>query len=208
MPRFSRRKSRKSRKQSVAHRALRLAKRALSVQEMKFLDIVTAVNGLNSTGTLLELNLVPQGLADTSRVGDSLRMESMKIHYILENVDSSIAHYARVIVFYDKPNDISTSSQLLQHVATVQVINSAKQYDNRFNSNILYDRVHTLAAQGRQTSKSRTKKTIRIGKFTQFVSGTTGIDTGALKIIMFSEEPSPAANVNIDFTFRLKYKDS
>jgi len=203
--RFRRRKKRRGR--GTATRALRLAKMALSAQERKFHVMQAFSAGLDSDGFLFRFTDITQGISDTQRVGDSLKVISLNLSYLIENSSTTLALYARVIVFWDKQNQVTSAADLLQTTGSIQVINSYKAWDTRFRSNVLFDRVHKLSMRGLDNSIARVRTTLKVRKHIQYIAGGAIADTGGLKMIVLSEEPAPAVNIGMNYYARVQFVD-
>lgn len=173
---------------SMAKKALYISKKLSRGVEKKHYDF--DFNGfiLATTNSLAPIPLnsaISQGTGDSQRVGDKIQMLGMRFKISLFWNDSDQdASLIRLIVIYDKEDSISTLQDILSHVNTNNVVNSAYYVDNRHRFNLLYDKVFAMNIGNqriRQVDLSR-----KLNKPTNFTGGTNTIDRGSLKLFAVS----------------------
>lgn len=197
-------------KGSMAYKALRLARKvadAVNVEYKNF-DQAAAATTFDYNGTGYVLNQPAQGSADTQRIGDSIKCQNILIR---GNVQGSITagqlNKCRIILIWDEQNQIATLADLLELTGVGNVVFSPKNYDKRFRCTVLYDQLFLVGTQsGMQAFARDFEINLPINKHTQFASGTTTINTGALKMFVCSD--GVATNLpQLHFYSRLTYTD-
>lgn len=151
-------------------------------------------------GALYTFNGLAQGDTDGTRDGDSLKVQDFAFKCLINN---NRVGTARVIVLWDQGNEITGVSDVLNNSGTAYAPLSLKDWDKRFESKIIFDKMIHL---GPYNQTKFFKKKLRIGKHTQFEAGTTTINSGALKMIFIGD-----SNVNMTsfrFISRLTYTDN
>ncbi len=206
-----RRSSTKSNKQltSMVYSALKKAR-----TESKFHNVAYAAVQEDYDGSIDTLNEVPQGVTDSTRIGDSLFMKSINFNY--EVFNESLMNYTsatartgeaalRVILFYDKQNTIDTVAEYLASTGGTNAYLASKRHDKRFETILLYDRIHTNSFNSRSLIAFR--KNIKINKYSQFSNAGIGINSGALKIITISDQVVGGSIITMKGVFKLWYTD-
>lgn len=71
--------------------------------EVKALDVATAVYALNTTGSVIPLNLIVAGSSFFNRVGRKLEMTSLRVTGQIFNINTSVTNcYSRIALVYDR----------------------------------------------------------------------------------------------------------
>lgn len=182
-------------------RDVRLLKQVVNT-EFKHLDSSISVTDIDYSGDLTVLNNPAQGLDDEQRVGDSIKVQKVDIRCHFNHTSNCVV---RLIVFWDQCNTINSTSEFLEYSGSALAVDSFKDNDNRFLTKVLYDRVFNINTA--QTLQYVVRKTIHIGKHTQFDEDTTTINTGALKLIFVSDQ-APTTNVGSVGYARVYYTDN
>lgn len=81
-----------------ADAALKLARRLNVEQERKFCDTVAAIT-LTNAGSILDLSVIPQNVADGGRIGDQLKFTSMELKIDMALAPSNAFSF-RATIFY------------------------------------------------------------------------------------------------------------
>lgn len=174
-----------------------------------------------TSGSSTVVNSCAQGVTDTSRTGDSIKISNFWIAgQVLLNTASPAAndiHFVRCIVFWQKANDIKTNvfpsstaaiDGLLDFLYKgTSVANLApKDYDSDASSEILWDK--TFQIDNTQFGH-HFKKLIRINRHTQFENDSTGINTGVLRVVWLSNDPSSnASRADVQWVYRTYFVDN
>lgn len=189
----------------TAYNAYRLAtKLAKAVNvEYKYHDESLSAQSVNysASTTSYLLNDMPQGDGDTTRDGDSIKCQGLTLRGVLarNGADATV----RMVIVWDKQNNVVPAD--IFHLAGQQSAPwSNKSYDHRFQSRILYDRTFTLDTDATRLN-FHVKKNIML--HTQFNSGTTTINTGALRVFFISDQVTINEPV-LTFTSRLTFTDN
>lgn len=178
--------------------ALAVAKQALKTAtwvagmvnaESKHFDYTVSAATANYTGTIVTLCEPAQGISDSQREGDSIKMQNLTFRANIARVADDIV---RLIIFFDKTNIITTGAMMLENNGTALAVLSGKEEDNKFNSKILYDRTFVLT--GANTSNYKIDKVIKINQHVQFAEASTTIKTGALKMLIIGSYANASGN--------------
>lgn len=140
---------------TVAFAPRKVAKIAQKVvqrnQELKYYVLSYAAATQNATSTITDLLVPTQGVPDTSRVGDRIKLAStMWICYSVTVAANITSTRCRVILFQWHPSSqlaIPTAANILL-VGPTGAIDTFSPYihDLRSQFKILYDKVHTLSS--------------------------------------------------------------
>ncbi len=207
--RKSNNKAKKNGKMSDGSKALKMVKRLKKGIELKHLDTqstnIIDWNGLFITG----FNTMAQGLTDVTRIGDSIVCKSFRLSICYSSFSTN--SNVRIIIFWDKQDQIGAVTDILATSGSSQVTNSAYNYDKRHRFIILYDRLTVLQDPTVSISVKHTVKWLSLKhKLTTFNAGTTAILNNKLKMLLISDrDPAvPADRPQIEFFARMIYSDS
>lgn len=200
----ARRKPRRYQVADYAYKGYKMAKRLMDAIniEYKMHDVVLTTTDCDYSGDIITLNSISQGDTDSTRDGDSCKLQNLTIRYFVKHTSNAIV---RVIIYWDPDNSIAAASELLDSTGSSLAPLSFKDYDNRFKTRIIYDRKHILTAGGGLLQA--VDKVIPINLHTQFDAGSSSVNSGALKMCVVSTE-APASNVNLTGHAHLTYTDS
>lgn len=200
--------NKKKKYNSKADTALKLIRKMQKAKESKFHIKDALIQGVNSSGTIVALNEIPQGTTDEERIGDKVHNDSLFINYYVTNTSTTVARMFRLMIIYDKFNTISATSLVLQTVSSSRTVISTRNWDYRQDYVVLYDNAVYLAPSPAIKSIQHIKKYIKLNKDTQYVAAsTTAISKGSLKMLVFSNEAAAAFDVDIEYYHRLVYSD-
>lgn len=108
-------------------------------QEIKFYDIDLNSAADSTSGTLIQLNDVPQGSSSVTRDGDSLYARSLTCRFWARQTTAGAPNYIRYLIVRWNNNSTPTASQILQATGTDSCIISPKNHLNRQEYSILWD---------------------------------------------------------------------
>ena len=190
---------------SAAYSALKIAKRLKDMvnTEYKFFDTQATTN-VDYTGSLNILNSMAQGQTDVTRIGDSIKVQNLVVRGAIAS--SAVATSSlRMMIIWDPQNKTTTTADVLEYVGSVYAPFSPKDYDKRFQTKVLYDRVHSLVPTA-ESALTHFDYVIPINQHTQFEGASTTINSGALKMLIIS---SSIANLPVVvFQARISYTDN
>lgn len=172
---------------SIAGTALKTAMfvKSLVNVEYKYFDQGASLGVANWNGSLTTLCAPAQGVGALQRTGDSIKMKNLTMRYAWERNPSGINNeICRIVIFIDKENSITTGAQFFQSVGTVNAPFQSKFADNKYDSKILYDKLHYVDLYHPVTVKSIV---INIDDHCHFDAGTTTIDKNAIKFLIISQ---------------------
>jgi hypothetical protein len=196
---------RKKSAMAKANRALAMAGQLQAARERKFV-VSQVVQSGDNLGHLIALNNPDQGLGDQQRVGDRIRCVKIALRGWSVIPGSASGRFAlRFLVILDKQNTITGVDQVLIGTGSnICPLNAfVKDYKKQFS--VLYDS-ETLHMD--QYNKGITKRwNTRCNLITQFVSGTTTVATGMLKLVIITnqsqasnQKPIWIGSVRVDYT--------
>ena len=148
--------------------------------EYKIADITDNAS-VSFSGYLAQLNNISQGITDSTRVGDSCKIQNLVFRTLLarNGADAQM----RLILFWDKQAKVTSSSDILQNTGTIFSPLSPKNYDKRFQTKILYDKVFNLNTDNPMRSLDLV---IPINQHTQYNGATNLVNTGYLGVLFIS----------------------
>lgn len=168
--------------------------------ELKYFDVSTS-GTITSTGTLTALNGINQGTNPNDRVGDKLKTVSSFLRLAMTVNATATTNFLRVIIFRDKQTNLSVPgvTDVLQSASFMSPLNNS--YSMRFK--VYFDKTYAFDAESAGT---QVDKIYRRMKFkTEYSTGSTGIRTNGLFILLISDQATNGPTVN--YYHRLKYKD-
>ncbi len=174
--------------------------------ETKFHEF-TATHVTGYSAAISSLNEVPQGATDISRNGDKIFIKYVDIRMFA--AIGALDTTARVIVLWDKMNTTTNGGEVLNRNASGLAPLSHNLYDFRKNYTVLYDRMFEL--DGVRADQMVWRKIIKVRKATQYAAGTANIESGVLKLFVWSQIPdgNPAADkLTFEFVSRIYYLDN
>lgn len=191
-------------KGSVANKALRLARKVADMVnvEYKYFDLTSTGNAFSDIGTFGIMNSIPQGNAESQRIGDSVKLQNVTLRYDVKRQTNDC--FARIMVIWDKMNSTSAVNDILQSNNNINVTNNPKNYDKRFQTQILYDKIINLNTNHPQQHE---EVVIDISQHTQYSAGTTTILTGALKLLYISNDGTGPSYPVLNYYARMTYTD-
>lgn len=192
---------------SMAYSALKMAKRLKDMVNTEYKYYDQQVNAsYDHTGNLNILNTPAQGQTDTTRIGDSIKIQNLTLRgYIYANALATSTLF-RLMVIWDPQNKSSATSDILQNIASVYAPISPKNYDKKFQTKVLLDKCYSIVSGGADSAMRQFDFVLPINQHTQFDAASTTINTGALKILLVS-----AAGANLPtcvYSARVTYTDN
>lgn len=156
--------------------------------EYKRVELASGATYPSSSGELLDWSQIAQGDSAGQREGNSVKLQRLVVRgTVLKNASATNTR-CRIIVFHDKDDTVSAVTDVLDGtaVATVNAPMATKNYDNRFKTKILYDKMMLLDTY----NISRTFKiNIPLNFHAMYDStGATDHSKGVLRCIMITNE--------------------
>jgi len=181
---YTRRKKYKKSTYSIAKKALKKVNKLASQVEIKHYDLdFLGPFTLDDLGTRVNLNVgISQGLTDSDRVGDTVKMLSDRLKITLD-LNQTEKALIRAILMYDKEGSIEVADDFLSNTGDANVINTPYLVDERHKYVILHDKIYSMS-QGHLRERQITLSK-KLNKKTQFEAGTTNISKGILRLWMF-----------------------
>jgi hypothetical protein len=123
-------------------KAKRTRRIILTKVEMKYFDTLSVANSIGSGATLFQLSTVPQGVAQTQRVGDFIKPLKLIFNFSLYTVNADIITTIRLIFFRWVPSTalvLPVLADILEAPASSNVL-SHFNYQLQQNYSVLSDR--------------------------------------------------------------------
>jgi len=138
------------------------------------------------------LNNPTQGVVDTSRVGDSIKCQTLTVRWFHE-LGASLNGFTqpvKFVVWWQEDNTLPMPlTAIYRQMGNTSAVLSLKDYDNRFTTKILYEKIYTVEGNeisGLGNNTRVMQKIIKIDKHTQFDNGDNIIVTGCLRMAWIS----------------------
>lgn len=170
-----------------------LVKKVLQIvknqRETKREQVSLANSAITYTATLAQLISVAQGATNSTRVGDEITFKNLTGRFCLtwNNVGITTQKMRVVVIYWRVPNlQTITATDIFASNGTTQAYLSPKAWTSRFNSTLLYDRVHTVDNLTNQTKNFHIN--IKVNKEIQFGAGTTTFQRNGLYIYFVSDQ--------------------
>lgn len=189
---------------NLAKKAFRVATRVASLVNAEYKDYYSTQSTFATGNDIAVLSLnggITQGTADGQRTGDSIKCKTVTIRGDLKR--NGVDDIVRIIVFWDKQNDI-TQSNLLEYRLSSQVTNAPKDDDEYYNSKFLLDKKYIITAD---SPVKMFNYVIKLNQHSKYNNSTNAIDTGALKIAIMSQAAS-ASGTNCQYVSKLTFLDN
>lgn len=116
-----------------------IRKELIRMMEPKMIQTSLDTGTISTTGTLQLLTTIPQGSAQSQRIGDQIKYKSLTARLRIQAVSSGGGSVGRFMLILWKENSTPTTSQILQSVGSDDVVISPKDWDNRKKFNVLFD---------------------------------------------------------------------
>lgn len=150
--------------------------------EVCYFDLNENNVNVDYNGYIPSLCIPPQGDTDSQRQGDRIMVKNCTFRYRVERNGSDQS--VRVMLIWDKQAKVSSSSDILEDTgAFANAVISPKNYDKRFQTEILYDKTIDLHTSHPIQDVSTV---VKINKHTQFNLGTTTVTSGRLLAMFIS----------------------
>ncbi len=192
----------------VAMKAAKLVARKYLNTELKYIEWPHPQAVVTAAGTdLTAITSVAQGLTETTRVGNSIRLKNMQLRmYGFHNSAGSDVQWLRLIVFRDTMQQgvAPTVAQLLEGTSHVLRFLERDQ-DHRFN--ILRDKVWTMSVTGQQGFYFKMFREVDTHvKFVGTAANAASNGQGSLYVMLISSEATNGPQV--DFNARVRFIDN
>lgn len=206
----ARRTRHKRTRADVAKRLKRVERKVnQNMPELKYTNLVLDPANTSYDGALYSLFAPAQGDTDISRDGDELRVQGFQLRWFFNSAVTSCA--ARVIVFIDKQNYMSSVTDVLESgtigvARTSGAVNAQFVHDYKDRITVLSDKTYHFSANGTNTLAPKRFYKMR-GMRMRFVAGTTTVEKNAIKMIVISGNAS-GTNPQVSFQGRMWYTDA
>jgi len=175
--------------------------------EYKFLDTTIGSN-INEVSFINSLAAIPQGDNQSSRDGISIKPINLSYRINFLRNSSDTTQMVRMIIFRGKQENTvnPVTSDVLQDTTGTASVQSFKNYDKKFKTKILYDKVFVLDEGN--SSRKYISNVIRLdGHINYDISDTTGstVESGGIYVLLVGNSSNAPASLQ---KYRLTYTDN
>ncbi len=175
--------------------------------EYKFLDTTIGSN-INEVSFINSLSAIPQGDTQSSRDGISIKSINLSYRINFLRNASDTTQMVRMIIFRGKQENTVNPIpfDVLQDTTGTASVQSFKNYDKKFKTKILYDKVFVLDEGN--SSRKYISGVIRMdGHVNYDISDTSGstVESGGIYILLVGNSSNAPASLQ---KYRLTYTDN
>lgn len=170
---FRRRRFRRFRRKrgKVAKKVRTYVKRTLAQQlENKYFNVVAAATPVSNLRTIVQLNMIAQGIGASNRIGDVIKMKMIDMYFdfyytVAGRRSATTTDYVRAILIYDRQttNSLPAPGTILQNEVAAISYQSQMNVDNIKRFKVLYDRILPLTVQ--QTNTGAAADAFGVGNY-------------------------------------------
>lgn len=195
-------------------RAVRGVNNPAGRRELKFVDTDISPIELDTTGTVLPLNVMAQGSSQSTRIGNKITNMSVFVRVSVNNgTTAGSAPGIRMMLVYD--TQVNAALPAITDILTLATINGLTNLANRDRFTILWDRVWSPPMIVNDTTISEFREVFSVYrkfKLDTIFNNTSGgtiadIQTGALYLVGLSNQPSGTTEPDLSGTARVRYTD-
>ncbi len=196
---------------SDAKRALLMAKSIKSLMNVEFKnhDVGQTAVAFAVAPVITQLTNIAIGDTTNTRDGSSVKLVSILFKYNILMNASATKTACRVLIIHDRQTNeaIYTGTDFFSDVSAGDGIVSARNLDNGHRFQVLYDKVHTYSATGRQISYHQFYKKLNLKlRYDNAAAAITSLTQSSLSLVLVTNE---ATNVpTITSLTRLRYVDN
>lgn len=175
--------------------------------ELKYYELQAGGSGIDNNGLIYDLSPVPQGLGDSSRVGDKITPHSLKVTLQAGLADTT--NMLRLVFFRWKPSSIAVAPTIAGIFSagpgSVWAPTANYNHDQRGNFVVLYDKLFNLSAGAKPNPLIKRTIKLTTDKI-DFISGSTNRLNGIYMAAISDSGAVPHPDFIATFTFY--YTDS
>lgn len=190
----------------TAVKALALAKKVADMVNVEYkFQPVTIGTTVNSTGLILQnIFSTTQGVGESEHTGDSIKVQRFSGRMSFVQHASAKSTIVRMVIFKGKQERGAATPYTINDILfdgnTTSVL-SPKNFDERFNTKVIYDRTMTLSSSG--TTVKVLDINLPINWHVEYESGLSSINNGGLYFALISNEATntPTVTGSLKFTY-------
>jgi len=161
-----------------------------------------AAEVITNTGTIYNLCAPPQGITDTSRTGDSIKLMSVSGRLYFQS-SAATGSLVRMIIFRGKQENGTTPTvgSVIDTSLAADYL-APKPWDDRFRTKILYDQLLNMSTTGSRDLVRNID--IKLYGHLQFQEASaTGVEDGGLYLMLIGNlaATNPTANWHLRTTY-------
>jgi len=181
--------------------------------EVKYVDLASANYGLNTTGSVTLLPIIPQGPDEINRIGRNVALRSLYIRGRCTNNSTATLNQCVIAIVYDRQSN--KANPAITDVYTSISPNAFRNDENKDRFLILKEWRFNLAGVSTATLNADHRNINKYMKLpnlpVNYSTGTTGligeINTGGLYLMTFGNTVSGTADATFAATFRTRFVD-
>lgn len=186
---------------STAYKLGSMAMRALN-SEVHVLDTVVSQN-TSTTPAVTHLTACSQGDTDSSRTGDRIKIHGLHINGTITMNSTLTEQRVRVCIMKGNHEQGLAPSGAFVFGSSTPPITAHKDYDNRFETKIIYDRIFQLTSDRNQITF---RKNFKVGSHVQFDNGSTTARDGGYYLMVWADDNTNTAFYG--FNIRVRFVDN
>jgi hypothetical protein len=115
--------------------------------QTKYIDSQIPGTSVTSTGTIVDLTNIAQGVVVSDRVGDTINLRKFTVNYNVSTQNADIFNSVRILFFQWKPNTSLVAPTVADILENVGAFATLSPYAWHFSSQyrVIYDRVHWMS---------------------------------------------------------------
>lgn len=184
-------------------------------QEVNFVDNAAVAVEMNTTGTIGLVATIPQGAAQTQRIGRKIQLKSIQIRGVVGSDSTTTTASGSLFIVYDKRPDgtLPAITDILVSISSLSMTNSTNVGRFQIVKRMNWSFTGNNAGAGQQTDKTyyHVDKFVKISKRMVFKAAGTGaigdIEQGALYYVSVGDTAAGTADGKGTIHFRTRFWD-
>jgi hypothetical protein len=182
-------------------------------KELKFFDVSSSAFTVGSGATLSLLSGIPQGVAQSQRVGDQVELVSLEITYEVVQANTDIYSNTRVLIFQWFPNTILSVPALASILYNTAAIGPYSQYNWQLRDqyHVIYDKLMSQAGLSTAVASTTNMSILhhRLTNFRKTVKFSPAVTAASNNLFfLFMSDSSIAPFPVGSFAARLLFRDA
>jgi len=174
--------------------------------EAKFFDQVTTTTSIPQTGLVSILNIIPQGLTGSARIGQQVATKSCYYQYIVRLGSTATPTGIRFILLWDRQSDGAGAAPVITDILAQASPTSPMNLANRNRFVVLADDRTTLSPNGDMIQFVNGYR--KINQLSTYVDGTFQPNTGSLLLLTISDQTVSANEPTFTGNWRVRFMDN
>lgn len=180
-----------------------------AIELKRQIHYVAAGVSVTAASSMIDIFNPTTGLTDSSRVGDSVRLASYAMNFVLSaDVANTAAQACRIIIFQWNDDTTPAQSDILESTLGSGNVTMVYKHDNLLNGklHVLEDRLVTLSGTNDMKCKAlRFTGSKALRKNVQFINGGTG---GTNKVWLYYQSDQIANYPQLVYDTLINFRDA